>query len=120
MGHIKVKDEERKPIRICEASFVVRPSSVYTAALYEKTRHLSSMIRAFAMAVATMGARGTKPSRPFFLVLVVRPGALWAPPQPHLKSDVATAMRVFVRNNGGYRANALQTATTGALVPGMK
>ena len=29
---------------MCEPSFVVRPSSVYTAALYEKTRYLSSSI----------------------------------------------------------------------------
>lgn len=29
---------------MCEPSFVVRPSSVYTVALYEKTRYLSSSI----------------------------------------------------------------------------
>ena len=29
---------------MCEPAFVVRPSSVYTIALYEKTRHLSSSI----------------------------------------------------------------------------
>ena len=29
---------------MCEPAFVVRPSSVYTVALYEKTRYLSSSI----------------------------------------------------------------------------